>query len=142
MKGLFSLLGLIALTVTVVADEAAFRNITLQYKNQLRNQLSNNTSGCNGRNVAVRREWFQTRILPFMTYDTKVLRGTLSRRERKNYIDAVKCLQRKPPKSPVKLVPGARSRYDDFVAVHIYQNFDVHFNVRLAWMRCSTELRD
>lgn len=59
MKGLLSLLGLFALAMTVVADEAAFKNITLEYKVQLRRQLSNNTSGCTGYKVGVRREWFE-----------------------------------------------------------------------------------
>lgn len=62
MKGFFSLLGLFALAMIVIADEAAFRSITQQYKNQLRTQLPNSTYGCTGRNVAVRREWFQPRF--------------------------------------------------------------------------------
>ncbi|KAF8463421.1 hypothetical protein BDZ91DRAFT_682722 [Kalaharituber pfeilii] len=43
----------------------------------------------------------------------------LSKQEKKSYIDAVKCLQRLPSKSDSLLIPGARTRYDDFHAVHI-----------------------
>lgn len=39
--------------------------------------------------------------------------------EKKAYIDAVKCLQSRPSISDPTLIPGARTRYDDFHAVHI-----------------------
>ena len=49
--------------------------------------------------------------------------------ERLVYIDAVKCIMRKPPLTSLKDVPGVTSRYDDYVATHIIQADDVHFNV-------------
>ncbi len=65
-------------------------------------ELTSPPSGnCNLLNAAVRREW-----------------STLSKDERKAYIAAELCLQSKPTKDP-KFAAGARSRYDDFVAVHI-----------------------
>jgi hypothetical protein len=67
---------------------------------------------CTLDNVYVRREW-----------------GALSKQERKNYINAVLCLQKLPSKlDPVKF-PGARTRYDDFVGVHINQTLSIHITV-------------
>ncbi|KAL7274652.1 hypothetical protein RUND412_002434 [Rhizina undulata] len=48
---------------------------------------------------------------------------TLSSSEKGNYIRAVQCLQTLPSTSPRNLVPGARTRYDDFNAVHINQSY-------------------
>ena len=46
-------------------------------------------------------------------------RSDLSAEERKEYISAVLCLQSKPAKAPKDKVPGALSRFDDFVATHM-----------------------
>ncbi|KAH9871792.1 hypothetical protein J1614_006049 [Plenodomus biglobosus] len=74
---------------------------------------------CNIFNVAVRREW-----------------GSLSKRERKAYIDAVLCLQSKPTKTPPSLIPGARSRFDDWVGTHVNQTMTIHYTgTFLAWHR-------
>jgi tyrosinase len=67
-------------------------------------------SSCNLFNVAVRREW-----------------GTLSKQERKSYTDAVLCLQKKQSKTPAALIPGARSRYDDWVGTHVNQTQTIHY---------------
>ena len=53
----------------------------------------------------------------------------MSKESRKQYIEAVQCLQKKPPLSSNTDVPGARSRFDDFSAVHIAQAPFIHFNV-------------
>jgi tyrosinase len=48
----------------------------------------------------------------------------------------VKCLQTKPSLLPPGLVPGALSRYDDFVATHINQTLGIHLDgVFLSWHR-------
>jgi tyrosinase len=67
---------------------------------------------CNLSNVAVRREW-----------------GALSNKERKAYTDAVLCLQKKQAKTPSELVPGAKSRFDDWVATHVNQTQTIHYTV-------------
>lgn len=54
----------------------------------------------------------------------------MSKKDRLAFIDAVLCLQSKPSIAAPGLVPGARSRFDDFQAVHINQTFLIHFNVR------------
>lgn len=56
-------------------------------------------------------------------------RSFFSKDEKVDYIDAVLCLQSTPSKTPADLVPGARSRYDDFVATHINQTLQIHYTV-------------
>jgi tyrosinase len=61
----------------------------------------------------------------------------MSRRQRIRYTDAVKCLysKTKPLSNPAQ-VPGARNRLDDFVASHIQQGQNIHFDGYLfAWHR-------
>ncbi|KAK1997924.1 Di-copper centre-containing protein [Colletotrichum falcatum] len=69
-----------------------------------------NSSTCNPSNVAVRKEW-----------------GALTNAERKSYTDAVRCLQAKPNRTPSSIVPGARSRFDDWISVHINQTKTIHY---------------
>lgn len=77
---------------------------------------------CNSKNVAVRREW-----------------GSLSNPERKAYTDAVLCFQAKQAKTPSSLVPGAKSRFDDWVATHINQTTTIHYSgTFLGWHRYFT----
>jgi hypothetical protein len=56
-------------------------------------------------------------------------RKVLSKKERRAYINAVLCLRKKPSKADPSFAPGARSRYDDFVAVHINQTRSIHGTV-------------
>jgi tyrosinase len=70
---------------------------------------------------------------------TDLPRGSLSKRERLAYINAVKCLQSKPSKYPSGEAPGAKSRYDDFVVVHIKQTLEIHYTANfLSWHRWFT----
>lgn len=52
--------------------------------------------------------------------------GDLSKDERKEYTRAVKCILEKPSKLPAGKYPGAKSRYDDFVVVHMNNTPAVH----------------
>ena len=62
--------------------------------------------------------------------------GSLSKAERLAYVNAVKCLQSKPAKTPASVAPGAKSRFDDFVVTHIQQTLDIHYSgVFQAWHR-------
>jgi tyrosinase len=64
------------------------------------------------------------------------IRSTLSFSERKEYTDAVLCLRELPPITPMEVVPGARSRFDDIHAGHINQTLWVHLSVYfLPWHR-------
>lgn len=83
---------------------------------------------CTLENAAVRREWyvFPSKIkAPHLNSS----RSTLSEPEKLNYIDAVKCLGKKPAKTPAAISSGARSRYDDFVVTHILQSLMIHGTV-------------
>ncbi|KAK8874731.1 Di-copper centre-containing protein [Apiospora arundinis] len=52
--------------------------------------------------------------------------STLSDEEKLEYTRAVKCLMAKPSTVDPEQVPGARSRYDDFVAAHINNTPYIH----------------
>ncbi|UQC90160.1 uncharacterized protein CLUP02_15690 [Colletotrichum lupini] len=63
-------------------------------------------------------------------------REAFSSQERKDYISAVQCLLTSPSKSDPEFAPGARNRYDDFVAVHINQTTKIHGTGNfLTWHR-------
>ncbi|KAH7398700.1 hypothetical protein DE146DRAFT_677855 [Phaeosphaeria sp. MPI-PUGE-AT-0046c] len=60
----------------------------------------------------------------------------LSRSEKLNYIDALKCLAKTPAKTPSAIAAGAKSRYDDFVVTHILQSLTNHGTANfLSWHR-------
>ncbi|KAL8735376.1 MAG: hypothetical protein Q9166_000921 [cf. Caloplaca sp. 2 TL-2023] len=99
----------------------SFEAMDAKYKAYVKSELQKRTTldRCNQFTVHTRREW-----------------GAMSKLERKNYINAVKCLAKLPAKSDKKIVPGARSRFDDFVASHIQQAYNIHFSGNLfAWHR-------
>ncbi|KUJ14989.1 Di-copper centre-containing protein [Mollisia scopiformis] len=75
-------------------------------------------SSCHGK-VKVRKEW-----------------GSLTKTEKLSYISAVKCMQTLPPETNTTVVPGARSRHDDFIALHINMTRSVHLDgIFLSWHR-------
>jgi len=75
--------------------------------------------GCTLGNLRIRRDW-----------------RTFSSKQKKSYISSVVCLQKLPSLTPSDLAPGARSRYDDFVATHINQTLGIHYTgTFLAWHR-------
>ncbi|KAE9968346.1 hypothetical protein BLS_005896 [Venturia inaequalis] len=85
----------------------------------MRTNASAQTGSCTIENAIKRREW-----------------GNLSVNERARYIEAVLCLSKKPPITPLSEFPGVRSRYDDFVATHINQTNHIHSTSRfLPWHR-------
>jgi tyrosinase len=53
----------------------------------------------------------------------------MSTASRQSYVNAVQCLMSSPAKSDPSFAPGARTRYDDFVAVHINQTLSIHGTV-------------
>ena len=68
--------------------------------------------GCTLQNLRIRRDW-----------------RTFSKTQKKDYINSVLCLQKLPSRTPAHLAPGARTRYDDFVATHINQTQIIHYTV-------------
>jgi hypothetical protein len=63
----------------------------------------------------------------FTDYDG---RNDLSIDERTDYINSVLCLQKKPSKAVN--IPGAKNRYDDFVATHMTLVNMLHSPVTLS----------
>jgi hypothetical protein len=62
--------------------------------------------------------------------------GDLTKDERLEYIRAVKCIRSKPSKLPAGKYPGAKSRYDDFIVVHMNMTPTVHSTANfMHWHR-------
>ncbi|KAF4976418.1 hypothetical protein FZEAL_6898 [Fusarium zealandicum] len=79
----------------------------------------NRNSACTLETAGVRKNW-----------------DTLSGKERKEYIRAVKCMFSSPAKTDAGLKTGARTRYDDFAVQHINQTMNVHVTGNfLTWHR-------
>ncbi|KAI8461513.1 hypothetical protein BY996DRAFT_6510783 [Phakopsora pachyrhizi] len=53
-------------------------------------------------------------------------RESLSEEEYKNYTNFVLCLQSLPAMTSQDKVPGARTRFDDFLATHINKIMSIH----------------
>lgn len=84
-------------------------------------QLAKSTT-CTKAKLQVRKEW-----------------GDITAAEKKAYIAAVLCLIQKPSKLNPTNYPGAKSRYDDFVAVHIKNSLTIHGTGNfLSWHRYYT----
>ncbi|KAH8888541.1 Di-copper centre-containing protein [Thozetella sp. PMI_491] len=65
--------------------------------------------------------------------------GSLSRQEKLDYINAVKCLQSLPARTPASVSAGAVSRFDDFTVVHIQQTLSIHYSgIFMPWHRWFT----
>ena len=60
---------------------------------------------------------------------TDKVRGDITAAEKKAYIAAMLCVQKAPSKLDPKKFPGAKSRYDDFVVVHMNQTLNIHGTV-------------
>ncbi|KGO68522.1 putative domain, di-copper centre [Penicillium italicum] len=75
--------------------------------------------GCSLSSLRIRRDW-----------------RTFSSPQKKAFIKSILCLQELPSLTPSDKAPGARSRYDDFVATHINQTLGIHYTgTFLAWHR-------
>ncbi|UNI21818.1 Tyrosinase [Purpureocillium takamizusanense] len=48
--------------------------------------------------------------------------------KRLDYVNAVKCLQKLPARTPKSVAAGAKSRFDDFVVTHLLQTRTIHYN--------------
>ncbi|TVY90929.1 Tyrosinase-like protein [Lachnellula willkommii] len=80
------------------------------------------TASCTRQNLEIRREY-----------------GSMSTSNRQAYSNAVLCLQSKTANTPSSHAPGAKTRYDDFVATHIDQTPYIHYSgTFLGWHRYFT----
>lgn len=71
-----------------------------------------------------------------------IFRGALSAEQRIDYTNAVLCLQSKKANTPSELVPGAKSRFDDFITTHINQTYAVHQTVSAEQPAWQQDLHD
>jgi tyrosinase len=71
-------------------------------------------NNCTLENAAVRREW-----------------SDLTVTQREEYVAAVQCLMKLPPKSDKTRFPGAMNRFDDFVAYHMTHAAQLHDTLHL-----------
>lgn len=55
----------------------------------------------------------------------------MSEAQRQEYNAAINCLLKLPPKSDQTRFPGAKSRYEDFVAFHMTHAMQLHDNMHL-----------
>ncbi|KAJ8116538.1 hypothetical protein OPT61_g2067 [Boeremia exigua] len=124
---LLPLVQILALVATVQAAPKPPVNAVMDLQNRAIAELKKGkgpgqgpgSQGCSVSNAAVRKDW-----------------ETMPAPERKAYITAVQCLLKAPSKSDPALVPGARNRYDDFVAQHINQTETIHGTGNfLTWHR-------
>ncbi|KAF4617957.1 hypothetical protein G7Y89_g15025 [Cudoniella acicularis] len=107
---------------TIQTDILAANGLLNLAIHEVQQAFQGKQSSCTLGNVKVRREW-----------------GTLSNAERKSYTDAVLCLMSKPALTNPTEVPGARSRYDDFLYTHINQTLTIHGTTSfLSWHRYFT----
>jgi len=80
---------------------------------------SRSAKTCNLKDVVIRRDW-----------------DHLSKADRKAYINAVLCLQSKKSILDPVTYPGAKTRYDDFLTIHIAQTLTIHGTGNfLGWHR-------
>ncbi|KAH7374341.1 hypothetical protein BKA66DRAFT_422764 [Pyrenochaeta sp. MPI-SDFR-AT-0127] len=81
-----------------------------------------NSSTCTKQNLRVRREW-----------------GDITATNKKAYIAAVLCLTKSSSRLNATEYPGAKTRYDDFVALHMKYSLTVHNTGNfLSWHRYFT----
>ncbi|OHW98056.1 FAD binding domain-containing protein [Colletotrichum incanum] len=112
------------LSATVIASPVEPRDVLAELQGRAMSALAESgaghkRSGCNIFNARYRRDW-----------------ESFSSEEKKDYINAVQCMLTSPSKSDPEFAPGARNRYDDFVAVHINQTTKIHGTGNfLTWHR-------
>ncbi|KAM7199776.1 hypothetical protein V8F20_005646 [Naviculisporaceae sp. PSN 640] len=95
-----------------------------QYHNNMRSILMSRKSGCTLDTVQRRVNW-----------------NSMEDEEKKLYLQAVTCLHNISSVTDPKVMPGARSRYDDFTATHFLQAGYVHFSgLFLSWHRMYLHL--
>ncbi len=94
------------------------------------------SNNCTLETAAVRREWsvsqlYDARAGAFYRNTNIVNRSDLSEMQRQEYVAAVNCLTKLPPRSNQTKFPGALSRFDDFVAFHMTHAMQLHDNLHL-----------
>jgi len=83
-----------------------------------------------------RKEWYVVVVVgPSCVIDAGPSRRALSNDEKKDYIDAVKCLQSRPALNTS--LPASWTRFDEFQAYHIKLAYQIHFVVSDPFTQCA-----
>lgn len=112
-----------------ILSGAAFQNISDIASETMQSNIGSNPA-CTYDNADVRKEW---RTLPKAT--------------RKEFTDAVICLQKMKPQSmtadEAADYPGVHSRFDEYVATHINYTYNIHDTADFfAWHRAFTHFME
>ncbi|KAH7125506.1 hypothetical protein B0J11DRAFT_308009 [Dendryphion nanum] len=120
LRGLYALLVSLSLLSALCAADAV-SDLQTKGRPALDAQLAKSKT-CTKDKLQVRREW-----------------GDITAAEKKAYIAAVLCITSKPSKLSATTYPGAKTRYDDFVAIHIKNSLTIHGTGNfLSWHRYYT----
>ncbi|KJZ75412.1 hypothetical protein HIM_05108 [Hirsutella minnesotensis 3608] len=87
----------------------AFKDFEAKYASSMNELLQHRPRNCTKANVAIRRSW-----------------ESMSKKERLDYIRAIKCLHKKPTRGNLALSPGNENRLDDFTSSHINSSLYIH----------------
>ncbi|KAK4177784.1 Grixazone synthase [Triangularia setosa] len=114
IAGVLPLASLVLAAPGLDPEKAADKKINhfeKKYQKYIEDTIKKHKTGCTKNNIRRRKEW-----------------SKLTRPERKAYLDAIYCISAKPGVTPQSVIPGARSRFDDFVVSHIQLTPFVHAN--------------
>jgi len=90
-------------------------------------------NGCTLETAGVRKEWYvglKSAFLPQCS-NFRFDRGDMTNEQRLDFINATLCLMNAPSKAPKDQFPGARTRYDDFMAYHLTNAGSLHDTIGL-----------
>ncbi|KAF2875087.1 hypothetical protein BDV95DRAFT_307940 [Massariosphaeria phaeospora] len=120
LRGLYVLLASVSFFSALCAADAV-GDLQTKGRAAIDAQLAKSAT-CKKDKLQVRKEW-----------------GDITAADKKAYIAAVLCITQKPSKLPAATYPGAKTRYDDFVAIHIKNSMSIHGTGNfLSWHRYFT----
>ncbi|KAK7189633.1 tyrosinase central domain-containing protein [Paraphaeosphaeria sporulosa] len=120
LRGLYALLVALSLLSALCAADAV-SDLQAKGRAAVDAEVAKSTT-CTKDKLQVRKEW-----------------GDITAAEKKAYIAAVLCITKAPSKLPAASYPGAKSRYDDFVAIHMKNTMSIHGTGNfLSWHRYFT----
>ncbi|KAK4171012.1 hypothetical protein QBC36DRAFT_295759 [Triangularia setosa] len=103
--------GFYPLDVVDKLEETTMTNVEAYMSKKI---AAGKNNGCTLENAGVRREW-----------------GDMTIEQRSDFISATLCLMKAPSKAPKDQFPGARTRYDDFMAYHLTNAGSLHDTIGL-----------
>ncbi|KAK0671515.1 Grixazone synthase [Cercophora samala] len=112
IAGLLPFASLILAAPVTDPEQAAIdknKEYARKYHQYIEDTIKDRNTGCTKENIRRRKEW-----------------SKLTSAERKDYLNANLCLASKPGITPQSVIPGTRSRFDDFVSSHIQLTGNVH----------------